>query len=325
MFTSHDSFPCLPVKITIGRIRLPKWYEGDVLKDKNGQSVKISKILKSDKYLFEWEDGYKRWQPSSAIYLNTIMREEDSSRLNPQVVEGGRYTNFQGYDFEIIKRVKGQQFLVRFLTDIPHEEVHHRSNISSGTVHYPFGPTVAGHGIIGLFPIDISSYQYKSWVGMLKRVYTPGNERAAINYGDCSVKEDWLWFENFHSWSSKQIYQPGWHLDKDLLVPGNRVYCSDHCIYLPSCINVFLTDRGNERGPYPRGVTVRPDTGRFQASCNNAGTYQYLGIYDTPEEAFAVYKAEKERLARKLAREWTGIIDEKAVDALMSYTVNITD
>lgn len=308
-----------------GVIRLPKWYVGDIVADKMGNPVKIVEIVNSSNYLFEWEDGYQRRAQSSTLCLNTLMREEDSARVNPKIKVGQIYTNLQGYDFEIIERVDSSKVKVKFLTEIPYETWCYGTNISKGTIHYPFAPTVAGHGILGLFPVDVQSYEYKSWSGMLKRVYEPRNERAAINYGDCSVSESWLWFENFHKWASRQIYKAGWHLDKDLLVPGNRVYHEDGCIYLPREINAFLTDRANERGPYPLGVTLRPDTGRFQASCNNNGSPGYLGVYDTPEEAFYVYKQEKERLARELAAKWRGVVDDKAVSALMNYSVNITD
>lgn len=308
-----------------GTVRLPKWFVGDVVSDKYGNPVSIVEIVSSSRYLFEWEDGYQRWAQAGTIEAKTLMREEHSTRMNPQIKVGGLYTNLQGYTFEVIEKEGHRRVRVKFHTNIPYEVWCYGSNILKGAVHYPFGPTVAGVGILGLFEADIKSYQYTSWVGMLKRVYNSKTERAKINYSGCSVVENWHWLEEFHGWASGQKYKPGWQLDKDLLVKGNRVYGPETSIYVPREINTFLTDRANERGPYPAGVTIRSDTGRFQASCSNNGSPGYLGVYDTPEEAFSVYKKEKERLAKQLASYWEGIVDSKVIDALLRYTVDISD
>lgn len=48
-------------------------------------------------------------------------------------------------------------------------------------------------------------------------------------------------------------------------------------------------------------------------------------LFDTAEEAFEVYKNEKEDYIKKLADKWNGKITEKAYQAMYNYKVEITD
>ena len=47
--------------------------------------------------------------------------------------------------------------------------------------------------------------------------------------------------------------------------------------------------------------------------------------FDTPEEAFYVYKEAKEAYIKEVANKWKDQIDPKVYDALMKYQVEITD
>ena len=54
---------------------------------------------------------------------------------------------------------------------------------------------------------------------------------------------------------------------------------------------------------------------------------QELGMkyFNTESEAFNAYKEAKENHLRELANKWKGKIDERAYQALINYTVEITD
>jgi hypothetical protein len=47
-----------------------------------------------------------------------------------------------------------------------------------------------------------------------------------------------------------------WHLDKDILVVGNRVYSPETCIFVPTRINNLFVTRESLRGDYPLGVKL---------------------------------------------------------------------
>lgn len=316
------------VLVRSGSIWLPKYFVGDKFLDKKGNSVTLVEMDTSAYYTFEWEDGYTRTCQSSVLILGTLLREEDSRQLNPEIKVGDRFTNTQGIELEVVKYEKASKITVRVHGPVDYEIVTSQGNLKKGVVHDKYSPSVAGKGILGdAENIDVKSQVYTSWVGMVKRCYTfyDYNPRAKINYGDCSVREDFLYFPNYIAWFDKQIVQPKWQLDKDLLVPGNKEYSPDACIFLPRALNTFLTIRKNDRGPYPLGVTIHEETGHYEAACNRDCKRIYLGVYKTPEAAFAAYKVEKEAYAKDLAERWKDQIDPRAYEALMKYEVNISD
>lgn len=132
-------------------------------------------------------------------------------------------------------------------------------------------------------------------------------------------------FQDFAEWCQEQRgFHEGFHLDKDLLTRGNKEYGKDTCVFIPQQVNKLLTKRDRDRGPYPIGVTM--DHGRFRASCNvGTGVAKYLGGYGTPTEAFCVYKNFKESYMKAVAEHWKDKIDPRAYEALINYTVEITD
>ena len=50
-----------------------------------------------------------------------------------------------------------------------------------------------------------------------------------------------------------------------------------------------------------------------------------VGTYDTPEEAFYAYKPVKEAHIKSLAEKWKDQIDPRVYEALMNWTIEITD
>ena len=81
------------------------------------------------------------------------------------------------------------------------------------------------------------------------------------------------------------------------------------------------------RGEYPVGVYH--DTSkihkRFSARVSKNGKHKRFGSYRTPEEAFYVYKREKEKYIKEVANKWKDKIDPRVYDALMKWEINIDD
>ena len=64
----------------------------------------------------------------------------------------------------------------------------------------------------------------------------------------------------------------------------------------------------------------------FVAQVNkNKGKQEHLGLFTTEIEAFNAYKKAKESFIKEQAKKWKSQIDPRAYNALMSYTVEITD
>lgn len=311
--------------IKSGSIRLPNIVVGKKYLDKMGRTVEVVSINGTSKVTFRWDDGYERTCQSSVITLNKIMREEDSSRLNPSLKTGDTGKLRDGTLWEVIEYKNFSNIHVKFLTDPPWYGLVSGGNLISGSVRNKGAPTLFGVGIIGDCSVNSNEMCYKSWSGMLKRVYYPHTDRARITYGNCSVIEEWCRLDNYKNWFDKQIVKEKWQLDKDLLIRGNKEYGPDVCIFLPREINTFLTNRHNCRGDWPIGVTYHKRLGKWEAGCNAWGEPEYLGVFDSPEKAFHAYKKRKEELAKELALKWMGIIDDRAYNALLKFEVNITD
>ena len=57
------------------------------------------------------------------------------------------------------------------------------------------------------------------------------------------------------------------------------------------------------------------------ASCAVNSKRQHLGLFNTPQEAFAAYKPFKEALCKQLALKWQSEIDERLFNVMMNWEV----
>lgn len=120
-------------------------------------------------------------------------------------------------------------------------------------------------------------------------------------------------------------------LDKDILIKGNKIYSSDNCVFVPKSINNLFTKKDVNRGNYPIGVSWHKKSEKYQAQCNifdtedNKYAYKHLGCYNTPKEAFQVYKETKEENIKQVVNYYKDRIPKKLYDAMMGYKVEITD
>ena len=176
---------------------------------------------------------------------------------------------------------------------------------------------------------------YRVWQDMIKRCYDKETIRKRPTYKNCSVCDEWHNFQNFAKWCDKNYYESNlkkesMQLDKDILFKGNKIYSPETCIFVPQRINSLFIKSDKARGDYPIGVTLRKDNGKYRSQCN----VQYgeeprkqikLGQFDTPEEAFFVYKQFKENYIKEVADLYKPYIPQKLYEAMYKYEVEITD
>jgi len=170
--------------------------------------------------------------------------------------------------------------------------------------------------------------EYDLWQNMLNRCFSEKLQTICPTYKGCSVSDNFLNYTFFYDWCHKQVGfgkvdENGryWQLDKDLLFVDNKTYSETTCVFVPQEINKFFTDRGNDRGEYPVGVYFNKQTGKFRADCAVNGKLQYLGLFNTVDEAFAVYKPFKENLCKQLALKWESEIDPRLFNTMMNWSV----
>ena len=106
-----------------------------------------------------------------------------------------------------------------------------------------------------------------------------------------------------------------------MLFVGNKTYSETACVFVPHEINTFFNAYGNARGEYPLGVCFHKQKGKFVAQCTVNGKPQHLGLFNTPEEAFAVYKPFKENLCKQLTLKWQHEIDPRLFNVMMKWEV----
>lgn len=172
---------------------------------------------------------------------------------------------------------------------------------------------VAGVGLNDLRePVAVSGRHvrvYAIWKRMLQRCYDKKEHARHPTYSGCVVDPRWHRLSVFKPWFDAH-WRPGFDLDKDILVPGNKVYGPDTCVFVPHYINTILLDKAGARGDLPLGVT-RNCTG-FMAQCSQGKSCCVTKTFRTVDEAVAWYKATKARVIRRTA-----------TDALVRREINI--
>lgn len=168
------------------------------------------------------------------------------------------------------------------------------------------------------------------WVNMLIRSYSESEHLRYPRYRGCEVVEEWLDYCNFKDWFDKYDHKEvNYHLDKDLLFKGNKIYSPDTCVFLPPALNTLLIQSNSIRGELPIGVTVDKRSGKYGASCKIGNRKKsWLGTYENPISAFNAYKSFKENYVKTQANDWIlegKTLDPKAYEALMRYEILITD
>lgn len=174
---------------------------------------------------------------------------------------------------------------------------------------------------------------YKLWVGMLERCYSNKLHIKYPSYASCSVSDSFKHYTYFREWCCvqdgyKRKDTDGRHyqLDKDILIKGNKVYSEDTCIFIPPTLNLLLIKNDVKRGQYPIGIHKQTVGDKYIVHAPNSdGKRVYSGSFVTIEEAFSTYKTLKEAWIRKLTEAYKGLISVRAYEALMSYTIEVTD
>lgn len=77
---------------------------------------------------------------------------------------------------------------------------------------------------------------------MLERCYSEKLLESNPSYIGTSVCSEWLYATAFKEWMEKQNWQ-GKSLDKDIIVPGSKLYSPDTCAFVSQATNLFVTAR----------------------------------------------------------------------------------
>jgi len=168
--------------------------------------------------------------------------------------------------------------------------------------------------------------QYALWRTMLKRCYDLKCHTKQPTYIDCEASDNFKSYSYFYDWCNKQIgfNLNGWQLDKDILIPDNKTYSEDSCVFVPQDVNKFFANCGAVRSNCPVGVDFHKASGKYRAVCRINSKQQHLGLFNNPEAAFVAYKAFKEAVCKDLANKYQDRLDERVFNYMMNWKVTFT-
>ena len=210
-------------------------------------------------------------------------------------------------------------------------------NFKKGNVKCPYERRIYEMGYIGEGKYKTGKNGrhtrcYNTWCHMLQRCYDEKCHKKYPTYIDCETSEEFLNFQEFGKWYEDNYYEVEGEkmcLDKDILIKHNKIYSPDTCVFVPEKINLLFVKKDNDRGKSVIGTT--PKDGKYQVNCSllnpktGKSKGEYLGIYDTQEKAFEIYKYYKEKNIKQVADYFKKQIPQNLYNVLYNYEVEITD
>lgn len=226
-------------------------------------------------------------------------------------VEGSIFNSTKYGPFEIVEYVNGKKILIRFL-QTGYEYWTSNSKIVGDGVRDKSTSRVFGVGILDVDYIveqwnggnRIVCPYYRVWKNMLQRCY----HKPKGSYAGCYVFDGWHRLSEFKLWMEQQDWE-GNHLDKDLLVIGNKMYGPETCVFISADLNYFISGNTLD-GELPKGYYKRGSKFIAQGGLDRS----YLGTFNSPEEAHEAWKSNKKKLAEGFLDD---ISDERIKSALI--------
>lgn len=242
---------------------------------------------------------------------------------------GDVFTSAQGDKAVVLEYKKWNKILIEYQDKHKYRAYVTSTNLRKGSFKNPYRPKVYGVGFFGVgdfkgFGDGRPTPEYDAWHSMMSRCYNKQVHKTHPSYADCFVDERWHNFQVFAEWyTSHEHYGLDYHLDKDLLVAGNKVYSPETCSLVPVQINNLIGENQRNKGSYPAGVSYHKAKKKYTAAVGHDGKKIYIGAYNCPVEARKAYLEVKKRLVREKALEWKGKIRRDIFNALMNWTAEI--
>lgn len=250
------------------------------------------------------------------------------SKKSEKIKNGDVFSVNRGGSVTVVEYRNCAEVIIKNNDDHGHVESVSAYNLRKGIIKNPYYPSVAGVGYMGVGIYSSrkdgkTTKAYTTWTRMLDRCYNPKRQIHAPTYIGCTVDTRWHNFQTFAEWFYNQYRGERYDIDKDIINKGNKIYSPESVVFVPHDINSMMTTSTTARGALPVGVTRHQDGYRSAIKINNR--MQHIGCHRTPEEAFYAYKEFKENYIKERANFYHDVIDPRAYDALMAYTVDITD
>ena len=278
-----------------------KYEVGQKVQTKNNGVVEVLEFISAVKVLVKFENGETKYVTVANLQLGHVRPDNKFTSR-----EGHKFTTNSGWNGEVIEWKDA--FNVKVKWQDGSESYTVWGHIVAGSIKPLFQPSVEGVGYIGEGRFIPHSYKhlpegkeyapqeiYGYWIRMLNRCYNEKEQAKSggRSYIGCKVSEVWHNFQNFAEWATSNPYcgkvdEKGnsWHLDKDIIEEGNRVYRPECCTFVPNIVNAFFSSTEIGNTGYLGVNYIKPATEGskegYIARCGDSdGVRQYLGYYET--------------------------------------------
>jgi len=239
-------------------------------------------------------------------------------------VIGAVNKNTFGTDMKIIEELDGGKCVVEFQDDFKFHKEICNTNFISGNVKNPYDKTLYNIGYLGVGKYNTfgknksrKTTAYIFWFNLMERCYSEKRRDKHMTYTDAYLSDEWHNFQNIAAWVDENYYEvkgERMHLDKDILVKGNRVYSPDTCLIVPQRINMMFMTKEKNRDPDLPNAIYRCVNG-FQASYNGKS----LGVFKTVEDAVTAHDSKKRIHIKQVVEEYGDILPPKVREALLRW------
>lgn len=203
------------------------------------------------------------------------------------------------------------------------------SNLKRGNVRNPYHEN---NKLYGVGITDIAGcikgkrdYLYRVWESMITRCYSEKYQQLYPTYREVCVCERWqtysLFKEDLEKTTCFDKLGVGYHLDKDLIKQGNKVYSPEFCAIVPEVMNLSVVKPSKLGNDLPTGVHFCKRERKYVAQVHRGNGQEGLGYFETLEQAHTAYIKAKRRYLSHLSTEYRGIVDDKVCDALLVRVV----
>lgn len=277
-----------------------------------GEEFEIIKTIKSDNMTIIFKDG--------VVKNNVSYRNIKKGAVSKPVDRlGEKRVSNQGCSMKIVEYTSSNLCKILF-EETGNTKLTTYQEFKKGTITNPLHKNYLNIGFEGIGKYLFKKHKriYKVWSSIIARGYNKELKEKYPAYKDVTVCEEWHNFQNFAKWMEEN-YKTGFHLDKDILVKGNKIYSPETCCFVPQEINSLFKGFKSKKG-----YNITPQ-GNYIIRINKNKERICLGRRDTPEEAFEVYKIAKEDYIKEIANKWKDKIDPQVYESMINYKMEIID
>lgn len=181
------------------------------------------------------------------------------------------------------------------------------AGVGINDANYPVSKLINGKTIYCPF--------FAKWRDMLRRCYSAEYHKRNPQYKECFVCEEWLTFSEFKGWMKKQDWVSR-HLDKDIKVPGNKIYSPDTCMFVLPRVNKFFNFSERKNG-LEAGI-LKTKSGKFSVSITSfkTGRRRQVGTFCSYKDALSNLIKEKIIECKEVAKLES---EPEIIESILNY------